>query len=183
MELEMTSPANNRGTLNAYINNGLNGMSNFGIFILNKSGTLVAPAVLGSIGGWLTGVGSQIGLFQGLTSGVYHVMIHKPVSTYVANNEGNGKDDIHPKTARFLQLIGLVAGIAVPILITYYCGAGVMNKISSKLGDESYAKWLIGSEGTRDYSLVTGIAVNIAPALVQHWISWWRDEDETNKRK
>lgn len=169
-------------SLNAFINQGLNGMSNASAYVLRRGGTVLAPTVLGYMGGWLTGAGSHVGFFQGAASGGYHVVVHSPVSAYIERNKGKGPYDIQPDTAQFLKIIGTIAGVCVPILLTNYFGKTAMEKGMAFLAPDGAIRWLIESKPTRQYTWLLGLAVNIAPALAQYWISLWREEDQANKK-
>lgn len=170
---------------NAWVNWGLNGIGEGTVSLLDKGSTVIAPAVLGYVGGWGTGVGVQVGLFQGMTSGVYHRFVHIPFQKYIKNNTDKTSKDpnrISRNAADFYECVGVVAGIAVPILVTYYCRNTVTN-MTDHLAPEGWTKWLLSSTKTRDYSALMGVAVNLFPTIAQHWISKWRHVDDENKKK
>ncbi len=169
-------------SLNARINQSLNGIGAAGEYLFSKCGTVVAPAVLGGIGGWLTGVGVPIGVFQGTASGIYHIAVHTPAREYIKRNEGKGAYDIHYKQARFFEAVGVIAGIAVPIFLTYCYGGKTACKLTAFLAEDGRIRYFLESRSARHYTVITGILVNIAPAIVQHVVSWWREQDERNKK-
>ena len=78
--------------------------------------------VLGGMGGWLTGIGPKLGVFQGLASNLQHSWVIKPMASYVGNHTGEGPDQIHSKATVMLTVVGGIVEIAGPILITMYIG-------------------------------------------------------------
>lgn len=170
-------------SFSAVINQSLNGIVASSTYLLNKGGHVIAPAVLGYTGGWLTRVGPGKGLIQGLTSGVYHIVIYRPAVNYIQHNKGEGPDKLQEETVNFWKVIEGIAGIAVPILVTKYFGDLIVDRLTSMMSEKGTLRWLLTIENPRDYTVMMGILVNIAPAISQHWISAWREEDKSNKKK
>ncbi|KIA77681.1 hypothetical protein DB43_FZ00100 [Parachlamydia acanthamoebae] len=180
-EVNMTSQIGSSSSTNAIINNGLNGIASAGLFVIEKSGNLLAPATVGYIGGRFVGVGN-VGLIQGVYSGIYHSMIYNPIKRYVDRNTGEGPDQIHPKTCNFLMFVSLIAETALPIILASYSSQIVNNAIST-LPKGGIVRWLLESTVKREYTFLTGIGVSIAPILVQHGLSWLNEANETSKRR
>lgn len=174
---------NNAISLSATINRSLNTITSATSYILEKGDVIIAPAVLAYVGGWLTGVGSQIGIFQGTVSGIYYIVIHKPCANYIKKNEGKNPDNLQPETVKMLNVVGVIAEIAVPIVLTSYCGSAVTTKALSYLEEGGMLKWILTSTPSRSYTWMMGLLVNIAPTVCQHFISAWREEDEASKKR
>lgn len=170
---------------NAWVNWGLNGIGEAATYVLDNGSTVIAPTVLGYMGGRITGVGAQVGLLQGLTSGAYHRFVHVPFQKYVRENtDPTSKDSnkIGKNASDFFVCVGMVAGIAVPIFVTYCARDTITKGMDAHLAPDGWTKWLLTSNTTRVYTPLMGIAVNLAPTIAQHWISGWRNIDNQNKK-
>lgn len=173
---------NNVSTFNGYINRSLNAFASASEYCFNRGGTVIAPGVLGAMGGWLTSIGVGRGLLQGVVSGTYHAVIHVPIANYVAKNTGEGEDQIHRGTAYFIGAIGTIAGVAVPIIFTAYCGNTIVDGALAYFPADGNIRWVLESGNSRSYTLIRGALVNISPALVQYWISAWSEVDRLGKK-
>lgn len=174
---------NNISPINAGINRFLNGIASVTSYAVDKSGTLVAPSVLGYLGGWFAGVGSHIGAFQGLTSGLYHVCVIRPAANYINANIGTTPDNISYKTANVFRTVGVVSEVAVPIILTSYYSKQVTENLFSCLDEDGLVKWFLTSPENHQYTWYMAMGVSVLPIAMQHLISHWRSENEANKRK
>jgi hypothetical protein len=168
--------------LTGYINVTLNAAYDVFDFTLGavipKTGNLIVPTILGGMGGWLSGVSKQTGLLQGLASGAYHVTVYNIQEKYIKQNIGKGPYDLNPEMAALLRVIGFVGGIAVPIFITYQYGQPILDAIVPKIAAPgSWMEYFFVNTSTREYSILSGLAVNITPIAVQYLISAMRHED------
>jgi hypothetical protein len=163
-------------TINSSVNYVLNAGGLAGFYLLKNVGTVIAPAILGNIGGRMIGIGGHIGLMQGAASAAYHTIVHVTIQSHVNRNEGDPKQGkISPKSARFYRGMGMICTIAVPILFTWYFAPRV--DAFCKSMPEGIVKKLVYSEKTKDYGLLTAISTSIAPAVAQHLISFLRKEE------
>lgn len=168
-------------SISGVINRGLNGIGEGSLYVLDSVGSFIAPSALGYIGGWVTGVGVQVGILQGLSSAAYYRLIHIRFQKYIDKNTGDGADEISQRTAYFFKGIGIIASIAMPIVFTFYT-ASYANRAAASLTEGGLAKWLFTSTPTRPYTFVAGFVLNWCPTLVQHWISFCRNVDDSGKK-
>jgi hypothetical protein len=151
------------------------------IFVMKKAGGMIVPALLGGIGGKFipgTGVGGPSGFLQGAISGALYAWVLSPLGSYIARNSGEGEGKIHANAQDLLRVMGAIAGVAVPVLITQYCGHAVLSGISSAI--PSSIGWIF-APGNEKYSFLAGIFVNIAPPITQYTIEHLREEDPRTK--
>lgn len=148
------------------------------------SGNLVPSTVLGAAGAWLTGVGTQRGIFQGAVSSLYYTLIQKQAIKYLqANTKNNDPNYISSNAGAFLYGVALLSSIAIPVILTKSYGHEAMKKLSDQFSPESVVNtWLLGpSATTREYSYFWGVAVSVAPTIVQHTLHFWRAEDKKTR--
>ncbi len=148
------------------------------------SGNILPSAVLGYTGGWLTGVGTQLGLFQGVVSSFYYTLIQKRAVKYLElNTKDNDPNFISSRAGYFLYSALVLSALTIPIFVTMSYGDTVMKKLSNSTDPDSFInRWVLGSsEMTREYNLYWGIGVSIAPSILQHTISMWRSEERKTR--
>lgn len=165
-----------------FINAGLTVIGEASTYLLDKSGHLIAPMILGNIGGRMMGVSAQVGLIQGLSSGVYHAVVHVPFQRYVAKNTGPAKDQISEKAANFFKFMGVICGVVMPIIFTARYGQAMADKMVSYLPEKGLIRWCLVSDKRKEYSVFNAVMVNVMPTIAQHVISFWRKEDQRNRR-
>jgi hypothetical protein len=120
--------------------------------------------VLGGLGGWLTGVGPKLGVFQAVASSLQHSCVIRPMAKYINKYIGTGDDKkIHPQIADRLAIAFLIMEIVGPIFITLYFGPSV--------------------DSTADYTFFRGMLCSLAPVVTQFGIEYWRDENNNRVYK
>jgi|ERR1700722_11496454 len=129
---------------------------------------MIAPTLLGAIGGWLVGVGPKMGLLQGIATGVTYSWVLKPIANYVSENSGPGPNQINAKACGLLAVVGAVVETAGPILVTMYIGSKCITATTPYL--PSFVNWILSTEPTAEYNLFRGLFVSVAPAIAQHAI-------------
>lgn len=165
-------------TITTSINYMIDMSGKAGSYAFRTVGIIIAPAILGHIGGRLTGAGAQIGLLQGAVSATYHNVIHIPIQKYIHANTGYPnpkKGEISPESARFFRGVGFICSLAAPILVTWYC-APMLNKACQRL-PEGFFKKLMVSENKKEYGILTAISIAVAPIMTQHLISFLRKDE------
>ncbi len=147
------------------------------------SGKVVIPTALGAMGGWLAGVGPQMGAFHGLAAGALHAWIVKPADQYVTSHQGTGKDQFHANTVTWIRTAGTIAEFVLPILLTAYFGEAALKAAGSKL--PQFAGWIVvpATVIASKYNWWRGILASILPMPVQYGIEWMRSEDPRGRTR
>jgi hypothetical protein len=158
----------------------MNYMANGAEFVMERGGKVLVPTALGAIGGYLVGIGPQIGAFQGLTSGALYSWVLRPISQFISNHEGERPEQIHKNTKVFLYTAGTATEVALPLFLTKTIGTSILTVLASL--SPKAIQWLIIPSTTKEYTIWKGILVTIAPAIAQHLIETLRKEDKKQKR-
>jgi len=160
----------------ATVARGLNLMADAVSYTMKKAGKVVAPTLLGAVGGYLTGVGARLGGFQGATAGAFYSCVLIPAGSYIRAHGGNDEDQIHDNTQGLLYTVGVVSETVAPIFITMYYGEGVLNAVGNRLPES--VSWLVYPAATGvAYTATRGFFTNIAPAMAQYFIEGLRASD------
>lgn len=170
---------NNDLSLNTVFYRALDLIGRGGTNLLVTGGNVFIPVILGNIGGRFAGVGAQVGMFQGLTSGTYHQVVHLWFQDKVT--KGHKTKEISTEAMVFWRLVGLVCGAGVPIILTAKFGDVVVNKTLARL-PEGFIKRCLFSQPTKEYNVWSAIWVNISPMIAQYCISALRKEDPRHQK-
>jgi hypothetical protein len=169
------------------INNALNVAADLGETSLNFTGkglkaglNVVAPTLLGWIGGRMTGIDPKVGAFQGCLAGLSYTCIVKPGTTYVKQNRGEGPDKIHQNTCDFLTVLAIIGEIAIPILLTKYFGKAILNYGGSLL--PQHLQWIVVPSASATYTVFRGFLTNIAPSVTQLSIDYLTEKSDKNRK-
>lgn len=140
----------------------------------------IFPTGLGAMGGWLTGAMYKGGL-QGAISGGLAFHVINPLTRWVKEHEGEGPDQIHKKSVKFLSVVGFVAKIAIPILITYKLGDQIFHQASAFT--PSFLGWMIPENvSNENYTIFRGLLSIAAPVVCQEVIGFLRESDKEVKK-
>lgn len=164
-----------------YVARGANAISDATWYLADNGGGIAVSSVLGAIGGYLTGTGAQIGLFQGFAQGAVYSVILRPSARYIEAHQGHGPEQFHENTCVLFYTAGVIANYIAPIIITGRVGVPALEAVSSRL--PSSISWVFAPGRKAVYSYTRGLFINFMPSIAQHTISFFRTADKECKKR
>lgn len=148
-------------TLPAFLNAGADAAD----FVVRQVISNVAPGAAGLLGAYFAGASLGGGAIQGVVTGTFGAWVITPLAARVKHNTGNGINDIHPNTVRWLQVAGAIAQVAAPILITMYTGNAILAGLGS-IAPKFMKKLFVVP--MKPYTYMNGVAISVLPQVI-YW--------------
>lgn len=134
---------------------------------IKKTGRLVVPTAIGALEGLifsnffgLSKIGPQMGAVQGMFNGVVWSWIICPAGNYVERNSGRGENQIHQNAQSFLNCVGVISQVALPLLLTKYAGPTLASLASTVM-----PAWMGFAKDLPEYTLLGGFLMSAAPLV------------------
>lgn len=158
--------------------NGISGAIDWGF---QKTGIMLPSIGLGGVGGRIMRGDWNSGFLQGAVTGAISYGLLRPVRKVIDKNTGNGPDQINSSARWKLWVLGKILQYGVPAAVTVYLGPRILTALSTAL-PQPVGSWVAPNPEMEKYNtMVRALIANIAPAAIEHAVSWMRSENKRNQ--